>query len=136
MSAELQALVDNQTLSLNNLPPRKVPIGYKWVYKIKYNFAGCIDLYKAKLVSKGYTQLEGLDFFHTYSPIAKITTICGLLSLAATKGWHLAQVDVNNAFLHGELKEEVYMSIPPGYSTSPSSQVCKLHKPIYESETG
>jgi hypothetical protein len=89
MNAELLALDENKTWSVVDLPHGKVPVGCKWVYKVKYHANGSIERYKARLVAKGYTQLEGVDYFDTFSPVAKITTIMVLLALPSIKGWHL-----------------------------------------------
>nr|CAN59936.1 hypothetical protein VITISV_001878 [Vitis vinifera] len=115
MRAELQALESNNTWSLCTLPPGKTTVGYKWLYRVKYHADGFIERYKARLVAKGFTQQEGVDFFYTFSPVAKMVTVKVLLSLASIYNWHLTHLDVNNAFLHGNLSEEVFMHLPPGY---------------------
>ncbi|XP_073263057.1 uncharacterized protein [Populus alba] len=131
MTNEITTLEKNQTWDLVILPPNKTVIGCKWVYKVKFQADGQVERYKARLVAKGYTQQEGIDFFDTFSPVAKITTVRVLLTIAAANNWHLHQLDVDNAFLHGDLHEEVYMQLPPGYSNHNDPRVCKLKKSIY-----
>ena len=112
MDKEIQALEQTHTWVLTPLPPGKRPIGCKWVYRVKLNPNGTIERYKARLVAKGYTQRERLDFSETFSPVAKTVSVRDLIALASTKGWPLYQLDINNAFLHGDLDEEVYMDLP------------------------
>jgi len=82
-------------------------------------------------VAKGYTQIEGIDYLETCSPVAKMTIIRLFLSLASIYNWELKQLDINNVFLHGELKEDVYMVAPPGLASIEPRQVCKLKKALY-----
>ena len=131
MNAEILALVKNGTWILVDSPPKIKPIRSKWVLKIKYHSDGTIERYKARLVTKGYSQIEGLDYFETFSPVAKITTVRMLLALASINNWFLHQLDVNNAFLHGDLHEDVYMEIPQGVHSSKTNQVCKLNTSLY-----
>lgn len=131
MKRELNVLAANHTWLIVDKPASIIPRGCKWVFKVKRKADGTLERYKARLVAKGYTQTEGVDFFDTFSPVAKMATVRLLIALAAIKGWHIHQLDVNNAFLHGELKEEVYMSIAPGVDNAGPHKVCKLLKSLY-----
>ena len=106
-------------------------MGCKWVFAVKFKSDGSLERYKASLVAKGYTQTYGVDYQETFAPMAKMNTIRILLSLAVNFDWELQQFDVKNAFLHGELEEEIYMSIPAGFSGSDENKVCRLKKTLY-----
>jgi len=131
MNAEIEALEANHTWILTDFPPNKSAIGCKWVYKVKHKVDGSVERYKVRLVAKGYTQIEGQDCLDTFSTMVKITTVRLLLALAIVNNWHLKHLDVNNAFLHGDLNEEVYMTLPPGMHSTKSNQVCRLQRSLY-----
>ena len=126
MRKEIQALEDNETWTVEDLPPGKKAIRSKWVYKIKYNSDGSIERCKARLVILGNKQVEGIDYNKTFALTTKMVTVRRFLAVAAAKGWKLHQMDVHNAFLHGELEEEVYMQMLPGFASPTSSKVCRL----------
>ena len=129
---EMEALQKNKTWSVVTLPKGKKSVGCKWVFTIKHKADGTIDRYKARLVAKGFTQTFGVDYQETFAHVAKMNTIRVLLSLVVNHDWPLRQFDVKNAFLHGDLEEEVYMDIPPGYGAANSSgKVCRLRKALY-----
>ena len=132
MQVEMQALEKNNTWEKCRLPQGVRPVGCKWVFTIKHKADGTVERYKARLVAKGYTQTYGIDYSETFSPVAKIDTIRVLFSVAANQNWPLYQFDVKNAFLHGELKEEVYMEAPPGFSYDfRTGEGCRLKKALY-----
>jgi hypothetical protein len=132
MQEEFAALQQQGTWSLVLPLPHQNVVGYKWVYKLKHNSDGAIARYKAKLVAKGFHQQQGVDYAETFSPVVKPPTVRLILSLAVSHNWPLQQLDVKNAFLHGTLKEEVYMAQPQGYiDSSHPHYVCWLHKSIY-----
>uniref|UniRef100_A0A803QI12 Uncharacterized protein n=1 Tax=Cannabis sativa TaxID=3483 RepID=A0A803QI12_CANSA len=132
MKNEISALMKNNTWTITILPPGKRSVGCKWVFTVKYKADGSVERFKARLVAKGFTQTYGIDYQETFAPVAKLNTVRVLLSLAANKDWPLHQLDVKNAFLNGDLEEEVYMDIPPGFENSSNqNKVCKLKKSLY-----
>lgn len=114
MIDELQALDETHTWDLVDLPLNKKAMGCKWVYKIKTRSDGSVERYKARLVAKGYTQEYGVDYEETFAPVARLTSVRSLIVVSVVRKWSLFQMDVKNAFLNGELTEEVYMKPPPG----------------------
>ena len=95
-----------------DLPPGSNTIGCKWVFRRKYRTDGSVQTFKARLVAKGYRQREGIDYFDTYTPVARITSIRVLMTLASIYKLGVHQMDVKTAFLNGNLDEEVYMDQP------------------------
>ena len=132
INSEVESILQNHTWELVDLPPGSKPIGCKWIFKRKLKADGSVDKYKARLVAKGYRQKEGLDYFDTYSPVSRITSIRMLIAIASLNNMEIHQMDVKTAFLNGELDEEIYMEQPEGFVVQgQENKVCKLVKSLY-----
>lgn len=128
----MAALKKNDTWDLVLLPEGRKPIGCKWVFKREIGSDGRIEKYKACLVAKGYSQVEGVDYGEIFSLVAKMTSIHFLLSIVVAYDLEVKQMDVKTAFLHGDLEEENYMSQLEHYVVKGKSNlVCKLKKSLY-----
>lgn len=137
MTTEFGAIQKNGTWSLFPATKDMHIVGSKWIFKIKYKADGTIERHKAWLVAQGFTQTLRLDFFYTFSPVIKPSTVRIVLSIAATFDWAVHQLDVHNAFLNGTLQETVYMSQPPGFEDKEKPHyMCKLHKALFGLKQG
>ena len=134
MQDEYDSLVENGTWSLvsaEDLPANSNIVDCKWVLTEKKSGDGSVRP-KARLVAKGFTQEFGVDYFETFAPVAKMPTFRIFLALSALHNFSLRHLDVKNAFLQGDLDEEIYMRQPQHFCVSGSeSFVCRLHRPIY-----
>ena len=132
MQEEYDALIRNGTWKLVPKPENRKVVGCKWIYKIKRNSDGTVERYKSRLVARGFSQIEGLDYEETYAPVVSYPSVRFVLSLAAKRGWLIQQVDVRNAYLNGDLDCTLYMEQPKGFVSKQASQhVCLLLKGIY-----
>ncbi|RVX22750.1 Retrovirus-related Pol polyprotein from transposon TNT 1-94 [Vitis vinifera] len=132
MQEEIAALEANHTWDIELYPPTIVPLGCKRVYSVKVQSNGSLDRYKARLVALGNNQEYGVNYEETFASVVKMTIVRMILALIASNDWPLHKMDVKNAFLHGDLKECIYMKPPPGLFFLPTSHVCKLRRSLYE----
>jgi hypothetical protein len=133
MDEELDQIEKNDTWELVQRPKNKNVIDTKWVFRNKLNEDGQVTRNKARLVCKRYTQVEGIDFEETFSPVARMEAIQLFLAYACSKNIKVYQMDVKSTFLNGELKEEVYIEQPKGFQLSKNTDyVCKLKKVVYD----
>ena len=128
--AELEAFVKAKLYDEVERPKDRTLVACRWVFTIKRGPDGEIIKHKARLVAKGFTQVEGVDYTETFAPVSKFTSIRALLALAAQEDLEIHQMDVKSAFLNGDLSEEIYMKLPPGYDAQ-DGMVWKLKKSLY-----
>ena len=132
MQEKLSSMDKNNVWELVDLPPRRKTIWNKWVLKVKRKADGSIDRYKARLVVKGYTQWEGIDYEDTFSPVVRFAFIHLILSIVAKHDLEFFQMDVKTTFLNGELDEEIYMAQPTGFEVKGHERkMCRLKRSIY-----
>ena len=112
INSEIESILQNHTWELVDLPPGSKTLGSRWIFKKKMKGDGTVDKYKARLVIQGHRQKEGLDYFDTYSPVTRITSIRTVLAVAALRNLEVHQMDVKTAFLNGDLEDEIYMKQP------------------------
>jgi len=132
IETKLDSIKKNNTWTLVDLPKGEKPIGCKWIFKKKYHLDGSIEKYKARLVDKGFTQKHNIDFFDTFAPVTRISSICVLLALASIHKLVIHQMNVKTTFLNGELEDKIYITKPEGCVVpGQKGKVCKLLKSLY-----
>jgi len=128
---EMDSIIGNNTWILVGLPPGSTPISCKWIFRRKLKVDETIAKFKARFVAKGFKQKEGLNYFDTYAPVARIATIRMLFALASIYKFDIHQMDVKTTFLNGELEEEIYMHQREGFVLpNQEHKVCKLVKSL------
>jgi len=115
MNKEIDAIERNNTWELVDIPTSKTNIGFKWVYKTKFNEKGKLDKNKERLVAKGFAQQPGIEYGETFFPVACLDIVIAILLVANQNKWLLYQMDVKSTFLNGILEEDVYVDQPPGF---------------------
>uniref|UniRef100_A0AAV1VKM4 Integrase catalytic domain-containing protein n=1 Tax=Peronospora matthiolae TaxID=2874970 RepID=A0AAV1VKM4_9STRA len=132
MKSEMKSLEEHSTWKLVDMPPGKKAVGCKWVFKIKRDPSGKIIKFKARLVAKGFTQRPGIDYNETFAPVARKESINTVLAIAAAEDLEAENVDVDTAFLYGEVEEEIYEDQPDGFEDERSpKKKCLLQKALY-----
>uniref|UniRef100_A0A803PU39 Integrase catalytic domain-containing protein n=1 Tax=Cannabis sativa TaxID=3483 RepID=A0A803PU39_CANSA len=132
MNIEYVALKKNKTWVVVPRPANRVPIGCKWIFRVKLNEDGSVNRYKARLLAKGFHQQAGFDFSESFIPVVKVVTIQVVLTVAITNEWTIRKLDINNDFLNGDLHEKIYMEQPPGFvDPKYPNYVYKLNKALY-----
>lgn len=132
MEEEYRSLMINKTWSLVPLLTRRSAIGCRWTFKLKRGPNGSIQRHKARFLAKGYSQRPGVDYMETYSLVVKLDSFRCILSIASHRDLDMIQLDVQTAFLHREVTEELYVNQPEGFITDGNeSLVCCLHKGLY-----
>ena len=129
----MTSLYKNCTWELVKRPKNRRIVGCKWIYRIKEGMSAAEPRrFKARLVVKGYTQMEGVDFKEVFSSVVRHASIRVLMAITATQNLELEQLDVKTAFLHGNLQEKIFMSQPEGYKAPDRRDyVCLLKKSFY-----
>jgi hypothetical protein len=132
MQSEMDTVEKNCTWGLADLPRGHNAITLKWVFKLKRDEAGAIVKHKARLVARGLVQREGIGFDDTFTPMARMESVCLLFALAAQEGWRVHHKDVKSAFLNSDLRGEVYVHQPPGFAfPGKEGKVLRLRKTLY-----
>jgi hypothetical protein len=125
MTEEYQSIIKNDVWEIVPRPKGKDVVSSKWLFKIKHAADGSIEKYKARFVTCGFSQKEGIDYEETFAPMARYTSIRTIIALAAKMKWKLHQMDVKTAFLNGIIEEEVYIEQPQGFEVEDrKSHVC------------
>jgi hypothetical protein len=132
MVEEMDALDKNEAWDIVEFLAGRKSVGRKWLFKKNFNAKGKVEKYKAWLVEKGYSHVEGIDFGDIFSPVANLTYIRFILSIYASFDLEVEQMDVKTTFLDGDLEEEIYMKQPEGFVVKGKKElVCKLKKSLY-----
>ncbi|CAA7026159.1 unnamed protein product [Microthlaspi erraticum] len=132
MTEEIEMIEKNKTWELVDKPEKKKVINVKWIYKIKTHANGNQVKDKARLVARGFSQEYGVDYLETFVPVSRYETIRAIFAYTAQMKWRLYLMDVKSAFLNGELKEDVYVTQPPGFVIEGKEEkVLRLHKALY-----
>lgn len=132
MDEELENLKRNETWDVVSRPKGRKVVKCKWVFKKKYDKDGQVERFKARLVARGHTQIEGIDYKETFCPVIKSKSIRTLLAFAVEQDWPVHQLDITAAYLNGKLSEEVFMELPPiKLHEKPNEEVCLLKRSLY-----
>lgn len=130
MQEEMDSLIKNNTWTMVEKPKDRKVIQNRWVFRVKSKPNGEVDRYKARLVVRGFSQVYGVDYLETFSPVVKYSSIRMILAVAASEKLYLRQFDIKTAFLNGDLSEEIFMNQPDGFEDS-TGRVCRLNRSLY-----